>query len=187
MFGALAAAAARANRLGALVLSLGCACASHAERGTPVGVSSPRAVGDATTPWATDAGARAVPSPVAADFRSHMARVGERGISRGHADRFDAVLWANEAAHGAWDGSGTMPDGAVLVEEAIERTAKGDRAAGLLVMEKHGEAWRFVLVDAAGHVVEWARDAACASCHKDAPHDFVFRRESASVTVAPPP
>jgi hypothetical protein len=142
---------------------------------------------DATTPWATDAGARAVPSPVPADFRAHMARVSERAISRGHADRFDAVLWANEAAHGAWDGSGAMPDGALLVEEAIERTAKGDRPAGLLVMEKHGEVWRFVLVDATGHVVEWARDAVCASCHRDAPHDFVFRLESAGAAAPPPP
>jgi hypothetical protein len=139
---------------------------------------------DSTTPRAVDAGAPAIPSPVAADFRSHMARVSERHVSRGHADRFDAVVWANDGAHVAWDGSGDMPDGAVLVEEAIERTARGDRAAGLLVMEKHGEAWRFVLVDAGGHVVEWARDAACASCHRDAPHDFVFRVESAAVPPA---
>ena len=126
-----------------------------------------------------------MPSPVAADFRSHMARVSQRALSRGHADRFDAVLWANDAAHAAWDGSGDMSDGAVLVEEAIERTFKGDRAAGLLVMEKHGGAWRFVLVDAGGHVVDWARDAACATCHKEAPRDFVFRVESAA-PAAPP-
>jgi len=139
---------------------------------------------DATTPRVGEAGAPALPSPVAADFRSHMARVSERNISRGHADRFDAVVWANDRAHVAWNGAGDMPDGAVLVEEAIERTARGDHAAGLLVMEKHGQAWRFVLIEAGGHVVEWAPDAACTSCHRDAPHDFVFRVEAAPTSPA---
>jgi hypothetical protein len=113
-----------------------------------------------------------------------MARVSERAVSRGHADRFDAVVWTNDAARAAWDGAVDMPDGAVLVEEAIERTVRGDRAAGLLVMQKHGEAWRFVLVDAGGHVVEWAREAACAACHKEAPRDFVFRLDSAPAPAA---
>jgi len=67
-----------------------------------------------------------------------------------------------------------MPDGAMLVEEAIERTSKGDRAAGLLVMEKRGGTWRFLVVDG-GHVVEWSREAICVGCHRDAPRDFVFR------------
>jgi hypothetical protein len=151
----------------------------------PVGISTPRTVMDSTTPRAVDAGAAAVPSPIAADFRAHMTRASERGVSRGHADRFDAVVWANDLAREAWGGAGDMPDGAVLVEEAIERTPKGDRAAGLLVMEKHADAWRFVLVDATGHVVAWAREAACASCHKEAPHDFVFRLDSAPVAPAP--
>jgi hypothetical protein len=137
---------------------------------------------DTTTPRGVDAGAPPALSPVAADFRSHMARVSERGVSRGHADRFDAVVWANDAAQGAWNGSGTMPDGAVLVEEAIERTVRGDRPAGLLVMEKHGATWRFVLVDAGGQVVRWAQDGTCASCHADAPRDFVFRLDRATAT-----
>jgi hypothetical protein len=177
--------ATRAGSLGVLMLAVGGACGFHAEPGPPVGISSPRGITDTTTPWVADAGARAVPSPVAADFRAHMTRISERGLSRGHADRFDAVLWANDAAHAGWEGSGDMPDGAVFVEEAIERTARGDRPAGLLVMEKHANAWRFVLVDAGGHVVEWARDAACASCHQDAPHDSVFRLESDAAAPAP--
>ena len=82
--------------------------------------------------------------------RAHGARAPSGASSRGHAERFDAVVWANDAARAAWDGAGDMPDGAMLVEEAIERTAKGDARRGLLVMEKEGGAWRFVVVDADG-------------------------------------
>jgi len=145
-----------------------------------VGISSPRAVSDSTHGTFADASAGAA-SPVAADFRSHMTRISERNVSHGHADRFDGVVWANDLARAAWEPAGDMPDGAVLVEEAIERTAKGDRPAGLLVMEKHAAAWRFVLVDDHNHIVDGAREAACASCHTDAPRDFVFRVQSTPV------
>jgi hypothetical protein len=104
-----------------------------------------------------------------------MARVVDRALSRGHAERFDAIVWANDAARAAWDGAGEMPDGAMLVEEAIEQTPKGDRAAGLLVMEKRDGAWRFTVVDAAGRVAEDARESACAECHREAPRGGVFR------------
>jgi hypothetical protein len=162
------------------VLAVG---ACRAEPGAAVGVSSPRAVTEGPSPRTIDASA-AVPSPVAADFREHMARLGERAVSRGHAERFDGVLWANDVAHTGWDGPGDMSDGALLVEEAIEKTAKGDRAAGLLVMDKRGGTWRFVVVDAGGHVVEWSRVEACVSCHRDAPRDFVFHLESAAALDA---
>jgi hypothetical protein len=131
-------------------------------------------------PPAKDAGA-AVPSPVPADFRVRMARVAERAASHGHGDAFDGVVWADDGARAAWNGSGEMPDGAMLVEEAIERGPKGDRAAGLLVMEKRAGTWRFVVVGPAGSVVEDARPGACAECHREAPRDFVFR------TSAQPP
>jgi hypothetical protein len=155
------------------------------ETGPPVGISSPRAVNESTHGTFADASAGAT-SPVAADFRSHMARVSERIVSHGHADRFDGVVWANDVARAAWAPAGDMPDGAVLVEEAIERTTKGDRPAGLLVMEKHGATWRFVLVDDRNHVVDGAREATCAACHTDAPRDFVFRVESVPVAPAAP-
>jgi hypothetical protein len=152
----------------------------RAEPGAPVGISAPRAVADSTRGTFADASAGAA-SPVTADFRSHMTRVSERIVSHGHADRFDGVVWANDVARAAWEPTGDMPDGAVLVEEAIERTPKGDRPAGLLVMVKHGTMWRFHLVDEHNHVVDGAREAACASCHTDAPRDFVFRAESTPV------
>lgn len=167
-------------RGGRLVLAVVLVAACRAEPGPAVGISSPRAVIEGPSVRTVDASA-AVPSPVAPDFREHMARVTERAVSRGHAERFDGIVWTNDAAHTAWEAAGNMPDGAMLVEEAIERTGKGDRAAGLLVMEKHGEAWRFVVVDAAGHVVQWTRGEMCTTCHKDAPRDSVFHL----VSVAP--
>jgi len=170
-------------RGGRLVLAVVAAGACRAEPGAAVGVASPRAGLEGTGAAPVDASA-ATPSPVAADFRARMARVGERGVSRGHAERFDGVVWANDAARAGWDGPGDMPDGAMLVEEAIEKTPKGDRAAGLLVMEKRGEAWRFVVVDAGGHVVAWSREEACVACHHDAPRDFVFHLESAAPAPA---
>jgi hypothetical protein len=148
-----------------------------------VGVSSPHAETSAPSAKPVDAAAE-TPSPVAADFREHLARLTERAVSRGHAERFDGVVWANDVARAAWDAPGAAPDGAMLVEETIERTAKGDRAAGLLVMEKRAEGWRFVVVDAGGHVVEWTRVEACAACHRDEPRDFVFHLDGAAPAPA---
>jgi hypothetical protein len=105
-----------------------------------------------------------------------MAKVADRGPSHGHADRFDAIVWANEAARTAWDGEGDLPDGALLVEEAIERTPKGDAAAGVLLMEKKDGAWRFAAAGANGDAIDPSTAAArCAACHVDAPRDSVFR------------
>lgn len=120
------------------------------------------------------------PSPVPADFREKMARVVERAPSHGHADRFDGVVWTNDVGRTAWDAAGDFPDGAMLVEEAIERTAKGDRAAGLLVMEKRAGTWAFVVVQPDGGVAKDPQQAACIACHREAPRDFVFRLPTAA-------
>jgi hypothetical protein len=156
----------------ALVVT-GAACRTGAG-GPPVGVSPPRAY-EPGTPVAVEAGTRAAPL-VPADFRDHMAKVADRRPSHGHADRFDAIVWANDAARGAWDGEGDLPDGALLVEEAIERTARGDVAAGVLLMEKKDGAWRYAAAGANGDAIDPSTTAAkCAACHVDAPHDSVFR------------
>jgi len=117
------------------------------------------------------------PSPVPADFRDHMAKVVARQLSRGHGEKFDAVVWANDVAKPAWDAGGAMPEGAVLVEEAIERVVKGDRAAGLLFMEKKDGAWRFQAVGPDGSAAEEPR---CAACHAQAARDDVFRVDQSS-------
>ena len=138
----------------------------------PVGISSRiRETASAHPPLAPPGRA----SPVPADFRTTWARVVERAVSSGHAERFEGIVWANDAARGAWDTTAPMPDGAMLIEEAIERGPKGDRAAGLYAMRKAGGAWEFVVVDPAGRVVEGANEAACAACHREAPGDGVFR------------
>jgi len=105
-----------------------------------------------------------------------MARVADRRLSLGHARRFDAVVWANEGARAAWGGTGDMPDGAVLVEEAIEHTDRGDAVAGFFLMEKKDGAWRFAAESAKGDPMDPGTAAyRCAACHADAPRDSVFR------------
>ncbi len=101
-----------------------------------------------------------------------MNNVLARQRSRGHGERFDAIVWVNDQALAAWDSGGVMPDGAVLVEEALELAAKGDRPQGLLVMEKKDGAWTFRAVGTDGGVVA---DSRCATCHAEAPRDDVFR------------
>jgi hypothetical protein len=131
-----------------------------------------------------EAGA-AAPSPVAADFREHMTRVVGRQLSRGHGEAFDGAVWANEAANGAWATRDEMPDGAALVEELTEKVpGKGDRAAGLLFMEKKDGAWRFLAIGADGRAAE---DSRCAACHSQAPRDDVFRidQPASAASTAP--
>jgi hypothetical protein len=104
-----------------------------------------------------------------------MSKMGSRFLSTGHGHRFDAVLWLNEAARGAWgDLPAPLPDGSLLVEEAIDADRRGDRAAGLLVMEKKQSGWRFLAVGPDGEVVPDDNGSRCAACHRDAPADAVF-------------
>ena len=159
---------------------------------TLVGVSTPRAAEESNSPKRLDAGAVKA-SPVAPDFRSHMERIVERQLSRGHAEQFDAIVWANEVARAAWEGGSEMPEGALFVEEAIEASREGDRAAGLWVMEKRGGIWRFTAVGPDREMADEAHVSACAACHKDAPRgDFVFpvqrinKAPSAAMTATAP-
>lgn len=147
----------------------------------PVGIASLHGAPAASV---VEAGV-AAPSPVPGDFREHMAVVAPRQLSHGHGEAFDGTVWANEAARGAWAARGEMPEGAALVEELTEKVrpggggavpparvpANGDRAAGLLFMEKKDGAWRFVAVGPDGRSAE---DGRCAACHAQAPRDAVF-------------
>lgn len=138
----------------------------------PVGVSPPRAMDHAQ---AGDDGGSAGADPLA-----RLTRLTDRFLSQGHAQRFDAVVWANEAARqgpaeSLTDGGAEYPEGAVFIEEAIERTRADAGTAGLLSMEKRAGAWRFTIVQPDGEVVGDPQTAACAACHRDAPRDGVFR------------
>jgi hypothetical protein len=162
-------------RRAALVAVLAVAC--HGPPLDAVGISDKR-VGSSIA--GIEAGAMP-PSPVAADFRDHMTKVVARQLSRGHGSRFEGIVWVNDAAKAAWDAGGAMPDGAVLVEEALEALAtggaKGDRAVGLFFMEKKDGAWQFSAVGPDGSV---ASEARCAGCHAQAPRDEVFRVDQSS-------
>jgi hypothetical protein len=138
-----------------------------------VGFSAPRAVERSVR--ASDGGAVPEASPVPETFRSTFTKVGERFLSEGHGRRYQAVLWLNDVARVAWAAlPGEMPDGALVVEEAIDQDRSGERPAGLWVMEKKGAAWRFVAVGPGGEVASGARTAPCADCHGEAPRDDLF-------------
>jgi hypothetical protein len=176
----------------AVVAAMVALCAGCRREPPIVGVSSRRAI-ERNASGPSDGGVPE-PSPVPDDFRARMTKVGERFLSRGHAEHFDAVIWANDAAMSTRDAGAVMPeggmalpdgatplqapvmplpDGALLLEELIARRAGGDRPAGLFVMEKRAGQWRFVVVGTRGEVVSDARVAPCAECHREA-KDLVF-------------
>jgi hypothetical protein len=147
--------------------------ACGAQEGAPVGVSPPRPMDHA--PSGLDGGT------AGADPLAQLARVSDRFVSQGHAQRFDAIVWANDGARQgpaeatSGDAGAEYAEGARFVEEAIERTRVDAGTAGLLSMEKRGGAWRFTIVQPDGEVVGDPQTAACATCHHDAPRDGVFR------------
>jgi hypothetical protein len=167
------------ERVAVLAMLAGCRAAPMA----PVGASTPHPSPEATAARAADAAAD-LPVAVPADFRRHLLQVGARTLSRGHAERFDAIVWVNEASRRAWDEGADMPDGALLLEEAIERVDGQDRTTALLVMEKHAGTWRFTMADEHGQATIAASETACAGCHRDAPRDFVFRTDAGSPYAA---
>jgi hypothetical protein len=146
----------------------------------PVGFSSSRPPPPPDSATA-DAGMRG-PSPVPADFREHMARVVDRQLSRGHGEKYDAVVWVDATARAGWDAGGDLADGATLVEELSQRADGAGKPAGLLLMEKRAGAWSFTAIGPDGEVADDAKTAACKTCHDAAPRDDVFR-----VAVAPVP
>ena len=156
----------------------------------PVGVSPPRAVERSAR--SSDAG-----EDLSSDIDGHvfhasrLSRISDRFLSQGHAERFDAIVWANDAARrtGEGDAGSDFSEGAVFVEEAIERSEGDAGVAGLLAMEKHGGTWRFSAVQPGGEVVTDARAGACVTCHREAPRDFVFRTpptQSSSAAASAP-
>jgi hypothetical protein len=136
---------------------------------SPVGVSPPRAPERTAIPGA----GASEPPPVPADFRSRMARASERFLSRGHGEKFDGIIWANEIARAAADPQSVLADGSIFVEEAIAGDTRGERSAGLLVMTKRGEAFRFDAVEPDGGVASRERVDACVACHRETT-GFVF-------------
>jgi hypothetical protein len=147
-----------------------------------VGISGPKAA-----PASSVDAAAVVPPILAPDFRAKMTLVMPRQVSEGHGERYDGIVWASEAAQGAWASGGDVPEGGVLVEELVERAAKGDRGAGFLVMEKKAGGWGFAAAGPDGQVADDAQTARCGTCHAQAPRDQVFRvpqKTTAATTAA---
>jgi hypothetical protein len=161
-----------------LILPIPCACAlavlacGAGDSLGGIGVSGPRPID--THAAIVDAGSD-VASPVPADFRTTMTRVAGKQASHGHADRYDVVVWANDGARSVWDSDAEMPDGSMLVEELSEHVRGGEAAAGFFAMQKSAGSWRFFAVSPRGVVGADATVATCDACHRDAPHDHVFR------------
>jgi hypothetical protein len=184
---------ARSRRLLLIGVLAAAAVACGAGEAGPVGVSPPRAVErSARSSDGGDGG-----DDLASDLDGHvfhaspLSRISDRFLSQGHAQRFDAIVWANDAARHAGDGDAgsDFSEGAVFVEEAIERSEGDAGVAGLLAMEKRAGTWRFSAVQPGGEVVTDARAGACVTCHREAPRDFVFRTpqtQSSSAAASAP-
>jgi hypothetical protein len=152
---------------------------------TPVGFSAPRA------PERSSAKDGSAPSPVPADFRTRLARVSDRILSRGHANGFDAIVWANEPARSGSNEDGGFADRSMFVEEALDRSPDAG-STGLLVMDKRAGDWHFGIVNPDGEVAEEpVATTPCTACHREAPRDFVFlttppaSQSSNAATTAP--
>jgi hypothetical protein len=135
---------------------------------TGVGYSPPRV--DREAPL-VDASSTA-PAPSAT--RAGMHAMSDRFTSHGHGDAFDAVVWANEAGRAALESGADAAEGAVIVEETVPSSARGDSVRGELAMEKRAGKWRFSVVEADADAATPAAASACEGCHRDAPRDDVF-------------
>jgi hypothetical protein len=120
---------------------------------------------------APDGPARAYLPP---DFRAWPRVNRARFLSLGHAGgRYDADVFASEP-----DGGG----GERFVEEMFERGTT--RPGPTYMMERLAPSadadtppWRYVVVGPHGELVKEGPIESCAGCHREAPHDGVFRVE----------
>lgn len=125
------------------------------------------------------------------DFRARLSRITGRFPSRGHAEKYDAIVWGDSAAGAAdagTDAGSDFAEGTMFVEETTARGVADGGASGLLMMEKRAGAWRFAAVSPEGEIVSDSRVAPCGECHREAPHDYVFRTpaRAAGPLLAPP-
>jgi hypothetical protein len=161
------------DRAAVLVVALA-AVACGGREGPLVGISPPRAA--ERIPGAADAAAAPWIAP--SDFRSRLSPLGERFLSRGHAERFDAVVWGDPSGT-ASDAGGAFADGTMFVEETFVSGESDGGSQGLLMMEKRAGSWRFGATSSDGEIANDSRLVPCVDCHREAPHDFVFRAPGA--------
>ncbi len=166
----------------AVPLAIACGASTLA----PVGYSTGRG---ADTSGASDAGSEGAP-PRLGDVVAGMTQLSGRQRSHGHGEAFDAIVWGNDAARSGWASGGAMPEGAILVEEAIATDVRGDLPAGTLTMKKSDGAWTFAATSPDGGTTT---DLRCHACHEQATTDEVFRvyqststQSTAPITAAAP-
>lgn len=124
-----------------------------------------------------EAGPPPGPSPLPPDFRASFAKLNRaRFPSRGHLhDRFFVDVYANDIAKSAIGSNKPMPAGAIVAKDQYERSVAGEKLAGVLAMQKKDDgAWRWIVIDAGGRVVQDGAIEACATCHAQAAVDSVF-------------
>jgi hypothetical protein len=156
-------------RGGRLVLAiLACAACAREAPLTGVGYSPPRVDREAPV------GDASATTPAAPATRAGVHVTSDRFTSHGHGDAFDAVVWANAAGGAALESAADAAEGAVLVEETVQRSARGDAVRGELTMEKREGKWRFSFAEADADAATPASASACEGCHRDAPRDDVF-------------
>jgi hypothetical protein len=145
------------------------ACAPEPMAG--VGVSPPRPVERSPAPRASSASTEWLPAALG----SGMQRVGLQFLSEGHAERFDATVWANATARDHLDAGAPWPEGATFAERVTARGSPANGSdLGWLFMIRGNAGWTFGLVAPDGDDAGVAIVAACEECHREA-DDGVFR------------
>lgn len=152
----------------AFVAGCACAIACAAHPNEAIGFSH-----DATKTSTTQADAGKVARTLdvlPADYRAHMSKVLNFSRSQHALGRYEADVWADQAAFDA--NSATL-----LVEEHRDKAT--GKPGPVYVMKKETDGWRWYAQDETGVLLDARTNtsvsAACAGCHAEAPHDAVFR------------
>jgi len=128
--------------------------------------------GATTVPSSVPVASLAV-SPVAADFATRLARVGNEGFaSMGHAGgRYTATVYVSPEAREAFLEGKALAAGSEVVMATVERASKA-RGPSFFMKKEANDVWRFGVVDSPG--ARSQEVALCARCHVEAPHDSLF-------------
>jgi hypothetical protein len=158
---------------------IACAACGPRDAAPLVGTSSARGEERAHAP---DAAAPPTAPAIPRDFRTTFTKASRsRFVSRGHLqDRFTVDVYMNATAASAFTGTAAFPPGAMLVKEQFDRATGAP--AGALAMEKRepgydvdASDWRWIAIGTRGELLREGKIDACAACHRESSHDFVFR------------
>jgi hypothetical protein len=112
-----------------------------------------------------------------ADYRTRFATLHARFRSEGHAGKWDATLYGDDAAKTAWEARAALPVGARLV---LEHAAPGSDQGPVFMLERRAQGLRWVVLAADKSLVadgdgsDGSSTRACARCHEGAPTGSVY-------------